>query len=176
MVPPPSLNNSLGKLWSWEGFVSTALPPPRDWALPQWQRKGGCRVHSEGKTALESFTPAPQLGFCLVPFFAYLEGQGGIFCLYFNSVMVSFCSSHVQASSLYGELSIDPDKVDRLSLLGFSEQEARLALRACHGNVEHAANLITNRREVRAVKALNHRSPELGCPCVLCGQSSVVLS
>lgn len=48
----PLFNNSLGKLWSWEGFISTALPSSGDRTLSQRQRKGGCWVHSEGKTQL----------------------------------------------------------------------------------------------------------------------------
>ncbi|NXO05063.1 NUB1 protein, partial [Rhinopomastus cyanomelas] len=52
-----------------------------------------------------------------------------------------------KASHLHKELYVDPYKVDCLSLLGFSGQEARLALRACQGDVDHAANLLTNRRE-----------------------------
>lgn len=58
---------------------------------------------------------------------------------------------------LYGELSLDPQKLQQLQDLGFSEQEARLGLRACRGDTSEAALLITQRKKEKQVMKLKEQ-------------------
>uniref|UniRef100_A0A672MJZ4 UBA domain-containing protein n=1 Tax=Sinocyclocheilus grahami TaxID=75366 RepID=A0A672MJZ4_SINGR len=57
---------------------------------------------------------------------------------------------------LFGQLCLDPEKMHQLMTLGFSEQEARLGLRACRGDVEEAERLISQRK----TKELKERERE----------------
>ncbi|XP_077365861.1 NEDD8 ultimate buster 1 isoform X2 [Festucalex cinctus] len=54
-----------------------------------------------------------------------------------------------QVELLYARLCPAADKMTQLMLLGFSEREARLGLRACHGDVHEAAMLVSNQRQER---------------------------
>ncbi|KAL6488990.1 hypothetical protein MHYP_G00027310 [Metynnis hypsauchen] len=54
-----------------------------------------------------------------------------------------------KAEDLYSQLCLDPEKMTQLMSMGFSEQETRLGLRACRGNVEEAALHISQRRNER---------------------------
>ncbi|XP_019749434.1 NEDD8 ultimate buster 1 [Hippocampus comes] len=54
-----------------------------------------------------------------------------------------------QVELLYTRLCPDTDKMTQLMVLGFSEREARLGLRACHGDVHEAAMLISNQTQER---------------------------
>uniref|UniRef100_A0A673GW43 NEDD8 ultimate buster 1-like n=1 Tax=Sinocyclocheilus rhinocerous TaxID=307959 RepID=A0A673GW43_9TELE len=59
---------------------------------------------------------------------------------------------------LLGQLCLDPEKMLQLMTLGFSEQEARLGLRACRGDVEAAERLISQRKKEK--KELKERERE----------------
>ncbi|XP_016092346.1 NEDD8 ultimate buster 1 [Sinocyclocheilus grahami] len=59
---------------------------------------------------------------------------------------------------LFGQLCLDPEKMHQLMTLGFSEQEARLGLRACRGDVEEAERLISQRKTEK--KELKERERE----------------
>lgn len=54
---------------------------------------------------------------------------------------------------LYSQLVPDWDQMSQLMSLGFSETEARLGLRACQGDLQRAAELITTQREVTLTHA-----------------------
>ncbi|XP_028288649.1 NEDD8 ultimate buster 1 [Parambassis ranga] len=55
-----------------------------------------------------------------------------------------------RVESLYGRLCLDSEKMAQLVILGFTEREARLGLRACQGDLQEAAIHISNRRQERA--------------------------
>ncbi|XP_067290541.1 NEDD8 ultimate buster 1 [Pseudorasbora parva] len=54
-----------------------------------------------------------------------------------------------EVERLFGQLCLDPDKITQLMSLGFSEQDARLGLRACRGDLSEAALHITQRKKER---------------------------
>ncbi|XP_033856303.3 NEDD8 ultimate buster 1 isoform X1 [Acipenser ruthenus] len=56
----------------------------------------------------------------------------------------------VKVEGLYRQLCVDPEQMTQLLALGYTEQEARLGLRACRGNLNEAANHISQRREEKA--------------------------
>uniref|UniRef100_A0A3Q1ITL1 UBA domain-containing protein n=1 Tax=Anabas testudineus TaxID=64144 RepID=A0A3Q1ITL1_ANATE len=60
-----------------------------------------------------------------------------------------------KVESLYSRLCLDSEKMNQLLLLGFTEREARLALRACQGDLQDAIVHITNHRKEK--EDLKHR-------------------
>ncbi|GAA6090945.1 NEDD8 ultimate buster 1 [Tachysurus ichikawai] len=54
-----------------------------------------------------------------------------------------------KCDELYSQLRLDPEKMTQLLNMGFSEQDARLALRACRGDVGTAVSHITLRGQER---------------------------
>ncbi|KAI3355564.1 hypothetical protein L3Q82_018391, partial [Scortum barcoo] len=54
-----------------------------------------------------------------------------------------------KVESLYSRLCLDSEKMAQLMVLGFTEREARLGLRACQGDLQEAAIHISNQRQER---------------------------
>ncbi|XP_077075342.1 NEDD8 ultimate buster 1 isoform X2 [Siphateles boraxobius] len=63
-----------------------------------------------------------------------------------------------EVERLFGQLFLDPDKITQLMGLGFSEQDARLGLRACRGDLSEAALHITQRKKEK--KEMKERERE----------------
>nr|NP_001070233.1 uncharacterized protein LOC767798 [Danio rerio]AAI24232.1 Zgc:153057 [Danio rerio] len=57
----------------------------------------------------------------------------------------------------YSQLNLDPQKLQQLQDKGFSEQEARLGLRACRGDVSEAEKLILQRKKEKQVLKLKEQ-------------------
>nr|XP_006821424.1 PREDICTED: NEDD8 ultimate buster 1-like [Saccoglossus kowalevskii] len=54
-----------------------------------------------------------------------------------------------KAQSIWRVLQVDVDKLNQVVSMGFTEAEARLGLRAAHGNIQSAVIKITDKREER---------------------------
>lgn len=63
-----------------------------------------------------------------------------------------------QVDVLYSQLVPDLAQMSQLMSLGFSETEARLGLRACQGDIQRAAELISTQREEREEQRKRERS------------------
>ncbi|XP_062847303.1 NEDD8 ultimate buster 1-like [Trichomycterus rosablanca] len=63
-----------------------------------------------------------------------------------------------KVEELYSHLCLDPEKMTLLMSMGFSEQDTRLGLRACRGNLDEAALHITRKRNER--KEIKQREQE----------------
>ncbi|MGH0123451.1 UNVERIFIED_CONTAM: hypothetical protein FKN15_012542 [Acipenser sinensis] len=75
-------------------------------------------------------------------------------------------SDYSKVEDMYMQLCVDPHQMTQLLDLGYTEQEARLGLRACRGNLNEAANHISQRelelqsseKKDEGEKALKHNA------------------
>uniref|UniRef100_A0A3Q2DET5 Negative regulator of ubiquitin like proteins 1 n=1 Tax=Cyprinodon variegatus TaxID=28743 RepID=A0A3Q2DET5_CYPVA len=72
-------------------------------------------------------------------------------------LLQSLLTSRSQVEDLYGRLSPDSEKMSQLLVLGFTEREARLGLRACGGDLQEAAIHISNQRQREELKQRERR-------------------
>lgn len=87
--------------------------------------------------------------FCVLTFISLADIFLFVLLMYFAAVAVfDIERMFTQVQDLYGQLCLDPEKLNQLMRLGFSDQEARLGLRACRGNIDEAALHITQRKKV----------------------------
>ncbi|KAG1944424.1 NEDD8 ultimate buster 1 [Pimephales promelas] len=86
--------------------------------------------------------------------------------LYLLQSVLAYLDGHKNQASdklkeverLFGQLCLDPEKISQLMFLGFSEQDARLGLRACRGDLSEAVQHITQRNKER--KEMKERERE----------------
>lgn len=133
---------SSGKRGQRAGVVSPALPPPEPPLLPGRKRQSGSRQTVRSNYSSLWFRADVVLCWCPL--------SRGV------------CP---QVESLYGRLCPDSDKMNQLMVAGFTEPEARLALRACQGDLQQAFTHITNSRLVRGPLSRTVRDGVSYCSC-----------